>query len=634
MARHQRPGRLLLATRLLRGFGHRLLGHGLLGYRLLGCGLLGLALFGLGACGGGAAAQPPPAPPVETVDFGLLSSTAPTPLDLDLGNPLPEAATVTLVSAVGPFAPDASAFPLILAPGDLQSVPVVFTPDATGPVTGTVVVAYAGATRSGQATYELKGTAETLSIFVFTPTLDFGVVTVGEQAERTLSFRNASALSTVTFRSASLPAGGFQVVGAPFPLTLAPGRTGDLTFRYAPASQGVHDGTLTVGPADPGAFTVAVRASASTHGEQIVTDYGTQSLDGSGRTATLEVQVPSDAISLSLEGWGATSDVIGLDTLTGPGSKTYENAASTGSYIWAPGFEIFTTTVPNTDRTNVQLVPGGGTYTFSLRLLQGSSSTLRVRAIVERRSAAAASTGVLDLNVFLAQALTPTASTAASDTRLQAILAQIGSILGQSGIQLGQVSYFDVTDATYDDVTYAEFPQMLATWTAGASAERLNLFFVRTAIGGGVVGVSATIAGPQRNGTTASGVMSVYDGYSVATVGLIAAHELGHYLGLYHTVEQDGSHDFIDDTLECPATGTNATCTTTGGGYLMHWQAVGGSTLTSAQGRVIRGHPHLAPLPPGSGSTKPASAPPFVLEAGELPRGWCGTCDQVLRRKP
>src|SRR5438309_445465 len=37
-------------------------------------------------------------------------------------------------------------------------------------------------------------------------------------------------------------------------------------------------------------------------------------------------------------------------------------------------------------------------------------------------------------------------------------------------------------------------------------------------------------------------------------MGTTAAHEIGHYLGLYHTSERDGSeHDPIDDTPECAA---------------------------------------------------------------------------------
>ena len=119
--------------------------------------------------------------------------------------------------------------------------------------------------------------------------------------------------------------------------------------------------------------------------------------------------------------------------------------------------------------------------------------------------------------------------------------------------------------------------------------------------------------------------MSLYDGgYSPQGIGLVAAHEIGHYLGLYHTCESDGSHDFVDDTAECPASGTNSVCPQAGGGYLMHWQAVGGTTLTGGQGLVVRGHPAVgAALLPAA--LHAARVPLPVIVSDALPAGWCGT---------
>jgi hypothetical protein len=345
--------------------------------------------------------------------------------------------------------------------------------------------------------------------------------------------------------------------------------------------------------------------------------------------------VPDDAISLYLEGemaGGTTPNVIGLYTLEGPGGKVYENSSSTGNYVWLYGWDVFSTVVPNTDRTNVQLVPGGGTYTFRLRLAQGSGSTMNVRAIVERRETSQRDQAVIPLNVFLANGIAVTAANASSDTFLQSVLSRMDDIFAQQGIRIGDIDYYDVAQSQYDEVTSeAEFSEMLKLSSA-ATHERLNLFFVKVALGGGVVGVSATIAGPKVNGTGMSGVMSVYQGYSSDLIGLIAAHEVGHFVGLYHPVEQNGSHDFIDDTAECPASGTSTACPTAGGGYLMHWQALGGTGITDGQGMVIRGHPHMDP--DIGGAAKP-SAQAVLLdiqalhEALDLPQGWCATCERL-----
>ncbi len=285
----------------------------------------------------------------------------------------------------------------------------------------------------------------------------------------------------------------------------------------------------------------------------------------------------------------------------------YETPLLTGDYAWVPGMEAFATTLPNSDRPNVQLVPGGGRYEFRIRSYTPGVAALDVRAVIERRPGALTSTGVLPLNVWLANGIAPTAATAAANARLQSILTRVDAILQQQGIVLGDVDYYDVDEPAFDDVTEAEFPYMLKL-TAAATETRLNLFFVRTAIGGSTVGAAAAVGGPHRNGTAASGVMSVFDGgpptLPASVIGLVVAHEIGHYTGLLHTVDSDGTYDIIDDTAECPATGADAICPAEGGGYLMHWQALGGADLTPGQGFVVLRHPSIDPHPlPGPAQT-------------------------------
>lgn len=391
-----------------------------------------------------------------------------------------------------------------------------------------------------------------------------------------------------------------------------------------PSAAGAQEGQRTaVTPTDP----VPLPPDATPgRGEEQITDHGVRALEG-GTTERLSVSVPADAISLTLEALGALGDTVGLGELIGPGGEVYENLALTGAYTWLPGAEAFSTTLPNTDRPEVQLVPGGGTYTFRMRSMAGRSTSLAVRAIVETRAPGDEDEATLDLNVWLAAGVAPTAATAAGDARLQDILSRVDAILSVQGVRLGAVDYYDVQETAFDTVEdEAEFGRLLQT-TSAARETRLNLFFVRAAFGGGVVGAAATVCGPKRNGTTLSGVMSVYPGLSTYTIGLVAAHEIGHFTGLYHSVEQDGTHDFVLDTPECPANTTSASCPTLGGGLLMHWRAEGGTNLTPGQGLVLRAHPLLAPRRGGVG--KPTPGLPGLaelVEALDLPAGWCATC--------
>ena len=134
----------------------------------------------------------------------------------------------------------------------------------------------------------------------------------------------------------------------------------------------------------------------------------------------------------------------------------------------------------------------------------------------------------------------------------------------------------------------------------------------------------AAVPGPMLDGTRVSGVMVDYDFGDAAAVGQVAAHEVGHYLGLFHTAESDGvTFDIIDDTLECPAQ-----CTTASGGYVMHWQYIGSTLpiITAGEAHVVLGHPLVQPQPALSGLSALAQkkAPPVAYV--ELPPGFCGTC--------
>ena len=196
------------------------------------------------------------------------------------------------------------------------------------------------------------------------------------------------------------------------------------------------------------------------------------------------------------------------------------------------------------------------------------------------------------------------AASGRTDPRLSGALARANLVLRQAGVELVVDSYEDAETGVA--TRYAvireidEVFELVSTspWPGLTPDARLilNVYVIRVftvPAGGEILGVSAGIPGAAGvHGTASSGVVvSIRD--DTQLLGNVLAHEIGHFLGLFHTTEVYATgFDPLGDTAQCPRDQWSDPLGCPGSDNLMFPYAVPtAQNLTPDQRSVVRVNP-------------------------------------------
>ena len=269
----------------------------------------------------------------------------------------------------------------------------------------------------------------------------------------------------------------------------------------------------------------------------------TQTNEGDGYL-TGSFDVPSNGISFMLATFMDNNSVVKFFSLTDPDGI---NILSSSSSLYnfssgrVGGYGFASVLVPHMTSFSAK----AGTWTFK--------NYLSDRVKLSLRTGSTPSAATISVQPYIT-------GTTWSASDIASALSVMSNIYNNNGITLTLNDTITISDSQYDSVSSSFTNSTTSDLVSQGSENTVNLFFIedQPSSESALYGVSAGLPGTIGIASSWNGVISYLSahatGYTLNSqlLGETAAHEMGHWLGLFHTTESNGtSFDPLSDTAQC-----------------------------------------------------------------------------------
>ncbi len=270
----------------------------------------------------------------------------------------------------------------------------------------------------------------------------------------------------------------------------------------------------------------------------------TQTNEGDGYLSG-SFEVPSNGISFMLGTFMDNNSVVGFYSLTDPDGT---NILSSYSALYnfssgrTGGYGFASVLVPHPTNFSAK----AGTWTFK------NYSNDRVKLTLRTGSTPSAAT--ITVQPYIT-------GTTWSANDIASALSVMSTIYSQNGITLSVKDTITISESQYATVSSSFIDSTTSALVSQGSEDTVNLFFVEDQPSSetAILGVSAGIPGTMSIASSWNGVINYLSAHATGStlnsqvLGETVAHEMGHWLGLFHTTESAGaSFDPLSDTAQCP----------------------------------------------------------------------------------